>query len=158
MGAHHANQLGSPDAGNNRLAGKPFQGSCGVDGRGVSGRRGPWRPLRRQTSNVRTFEASHRACRGGNALIRVQVVVVVVISRVAHEGLERAVDRRALAAGVCLRLNAEIDISLENGGSPGPRAGAPPLIGLESGQPFQFIDYPDQPPSLKMLVFGESAW
>ena len=149
MGAHHANQLGVAGARNNRLAGKPFQGSCGVGGRGVSGHWGTLEAIPRQTGNVRTLEASHRACRGGNTLIR---------SRVAHEGLEWAVYRPALAAGVCLRLNAEIDISLENGGSPGPWAGTPPLIGLESGQPFQFIDYPDQPPSLKMLVFAASAW
>jgi len=157
MSAHHGNQLGGPGAGNNRLAGKPVQGSCGVGGRGVSGRLGALEAIRRHTGNVRAFEASHRACRGGNAPIRVQVVLVV-IPRVAHEGLERDVYRPALAAGVCLHLNAEIDISPENGGSPGPRAGAPPLISLESGQPFQFIDYPDQPPSLKMLTFGESAW
>ena len=117
----------------------------------------PLEAIRRHTGNVMALEPRHRAFRGGNTLIRVQVVVVV-IPRVAHEGLERAVDRPALAAGVCLHLNAEIDISLENGGSPGPWAGAPPLISLESGQPFQFIDYPDQPPSLKMLVFAASAW
>ena len=49
------------------------------------------------------------------------------------------------------------DTPLENGGSPGPWAGAPPLIGLKSGQPFQFIDYPDQPPSFQMLTFAASG-
>jgi hypothetical protein len=126
-------------------------------GRGKSGRRGTLEAIHRQTGNVIVLKPRHRAFRGGNTLIRVQVVVVV-IPRVTHEGLERAVDRPALAAGACLHLNAEIDISLENGGSPGPWAGTPPLIGLESGQPFQFIGYPDQPPSLKMLVFAASAW